>query len=295
MSIPERPTVLYIDDEEDNLLVFKSAFRRDFKVLTTTSHTEALEMIKQEEVPVIVTDQRMPVCTGVEFFQQIPSDINNVRIILTGFSDIEVIIKAINNCNIYRYLTKPWDQAEMKRTLDLAVEKYYLQKHNVQLLTDLQVANEQLEEKVRLRTSELQQEKEKSEHLLLNILPDEIAEELKQHGKVKPRRFDHVSILFLDFVEFTKIAERMPAETLIEELDHYFRTIDDIFSKHGVEKIKTIGDAYLAVSGLPVSAEEHALKMVGAAVEILEFIDTEKERRTAAGGTAFDARIGIHS
>jgi class 3 adenylate cyclase/ActR/RegA family two-component response regulator len=295
MNIPEKPTILYVDDEEDNLIVFKSAFRRDFNVLTTTSPTEALEIVAREEVPVVISDQRMPLCTGVELFRKMPENIGIVRIILTGFSDVEVIIKAINNCNIYRYLTKPWDQAELKHTLDHAVEKYYMQKSNAQLLFDLKEANEQLEEKVQLRTSELQQEKEKSERLLLNILPDEIAEELKQHGKVKPRRYDNVSIIFLDFVEFTRIAERMPPEALIEELDYYFQAIDTIFSKHGIEKIKTIGDAYLAVGGLPVPDAQHALHTVEGALEILDFINTEKEKRRVAGETAFDIRIGIHS
>ncbi len=291
MNIPEKPTVLYIDDEEDNLVVFRSAFRRDFNVLTTTSPTEALEFIRREEIPVIVSDQRMPVCTGVEFFQQIPQNFDNVRIILTGFSDVEVIIKAINTCNIYRYLTKPWDQDEMKSTLDLAVEKYFLQKSNTQLLLDLQAANEHLEEKVKVRTQELEEEKEKSERLLLNILPGEIAEELKQQGSVQPRRYDDVTVIFLDIVGFTRIAEQMPPEALIEELDYYFKAFDNIFQKHRVEKIKTIGDAYLAVSGLPIPDGNHAVNAIEAAREIMDFVNTEKGRRAAS----FDLRIGIHS
>ncbi|MBK7936468.1 MAG: response regulator [Lewinellaceae bacterium] len=295
MNIPEKPTVLYVDDEEDNLIVFKSAFRRDFNVLITASPAEALEIVQAEEVPVIISDQRMPNCTGVELFSKIPENSGIVRIILTGFSDVEVIIKAINSCSIYRYLTKPWDQAELKHTLDMAVEKYYLHQHNTQLVSDLQAANEHLEEKVKLRTRELEEEKEKSEHLLLNILPDEIAAELKKHGKVKPCRYDNVTVIFLDFVEFTKVAEKMPPEALIEELDYYFQAIDTIFSKHRVEKIKTIGDAYLAVCGLPRPDDNHALRVVDAAVEILGFIHAEKEKRMKAGETAFDVRIGIHS
>ena len=291
MNIPEKPTVLYIDDEEDNLVVFRSAFRRDFNVLTTTSPTEAIAFIKSQEIPVVVSDQRMPLCTGVELFQQIPKNFDNVRIILTGFSDVEIIIKAINNCNIYRYLTKPWDQDEMKSTLDLAVEKYYLQKSNSQLLLDLQAANEHLEEKVKIRTQELEDEKEKSERLLLNILPGEIAEELKQQGSVQPRRYDDVTVIFLDIVGFTKIAEQMPPEALIEELDFYFKAFDNIFQKHRVEKIKTIGDAYLAVSGLPIPDDNHAVNAIEAAREIMDFVNEEKDRRPAS----FDLRIGIHS
>lgn len=295
MNIPEKPTVLYVDDEEDNLVVFRSAFRRNYNVLTTTSPDEALEIITREEIPVIISDQRMPSCTGVQLFEKIPGNIDNVRIILTGFSDVEDIVRAINCCSIYRYLTKPWDQAELKHTIDMGVEKYFMHKHNSQLLSDLKAANEQLEEKVQLRTRELKEEKEKSERLLLNILPGEIADELKLRGKVQPRRYDDVSMIFLDIVEFTKIAERMQPEQLIEELDYYFQAIDTIFSKHDVEKIKTIGDAYLAVSGLPLADKRHAHRALEAAVEILDFIKKEKEKRASEGRMAFDVRIGIHS
>jgi len=295
MIKPDKPTVLYVDDEEDNLIVFRSAFRRDYNVLTTTSPDEALDIIQREEVPVVISDQRMPSCTGVQFLEKIPNHIENVRIILTGFSDVEDIVRAINYCSIYRYLTKPWDQTELKHTIDMGVEKYFMQKHNTQLLRDLQAANEQLEEKVQLRTRELNEEKEKSERLLLNILPGEIADELKRHGRVQPRRYDDVSIIFLDIVEFTKIAERVSPEQLIAELDYYFQAIDTIFSRHSVEKIKTIGDAYLAVAGMPTPDTDHALHAMQAAVDILGFIRNEKEKRMASGQMAFDVRIGIHS
>lgn len=176
--IPEKPTVLYIDDEEDNLVVFRSAFRREYNVLTTTSPDDALQLVKEQEVPVIITDQRMPQCTGVELLGKLPTDIDNVRMILTGFSDVEVIVEAINTCNLYRYITKPWDKSELKHTIDLGLEKYYLNKQNSRLLEELKEANEELEEKVKSRTEELELEKERANQLLLNVLPEVTAEEL---------------------------------------------------------------------------------------------------------------------
>ena len=112
---------------------------------------------------------------------------------------------------------------------------------------------------------------------------------------MQPRRYDDVSIIFLDIVEFTKIAERVSPEQLIAELDYYFQAIDTIFSRHSVEKIKTIGDAYLAVAGMPTPNTDHALHAMQAAVDILGFIRNEKEKRMASGQMAFDVRIGIHS
>ncbi|MEZ4948743.1 MAG: adenylate/guanylate cyclase domain-containing protein [Saprospiraceae bacterium] len=295
MRIPEKPTVLYIDDEPDNLVVFKSAFRRDYNVLTTTSPDEALEMLKGEEIPVVITDQRMPSCTGVELLEQIPTDLSNVRIILTGFSDVEVIIQAINKCGIYRYITKPWDREELKHTINLAFEKYYLKKNNLHLLDELKEANEALEEKVKLRTQELQIEKERANQLLLNILPEETAHELMRRGKVSPKVHSDVTILFIDIAGFTKLTEKMEPEDLIEELDYYYKVFDTIFSKHGVEKIKTIGDAYLAVAGINSQEENSAVCMIKAVQELMSFIEQEKSHRSRIGRPHFEVRVGIHS
>jgi class 3 adenylate cyclase len=159
----------------------------------------------------------------------------------------------------------------------------------------LEEQNTLLEMKVRERTRELAAEKEKSEGLLLNILPIEIADELKQNGRVIPRLHHQVSIVFLDIVRFTTIAESIPPEQLIEELDYYFREIDTIFMHHNVEKIKTIGDAYLAVSGLPMPDADHAEKALLAAKEIMAFVRQEKAQREPAGRLWFDIRVGIHS
>lgn len=295
MLQPEKPTILYIDDEEDNLLVFKSAFRRKYNVIVTTSASEALETVNTVEVPLIITDQRMPNKTGVELLKEIPKDNPISKIILTGFSDVEIIIEAINNCNIFRYITKPWDKGEFEHTISLALKHFYLNKNNIRLLEDLKISNEQLEKKVVLRTGELKAEKERAENLLLNILPIETAKELQDSGRVAPRRFDDVTILFTDIVDFTTIAEDLTADELIEELDYYFRKFDEIFEKYGVEKIKTSGDAYIAACGVPTIEKDHALRTVKAAVEALDFVLEEQEIREKAGRLPFKMRFGINS
>jgi class 3 adenylate cyclase len=151
-----------------------------------------------------------------------------------------------------------------------------------------------LEEKVELRTHELSEEKDRSESLLLNILPADVAEELKQKGESHARQFDHVSVLFTDFVNFTRISEKLTPKELIAEIHYCFTNFDKIIERNGMEKIKTIGDAYLAVCGLPNPDEQHAKKTVSAAKEILQFMNS---RRTAIGlqEGLKDIRIGIHS
>ncbi len=134
-------------------------------------------------------------------------------------------------------------------------------------------------------------EKKKSEDLLLNILPQEVAQELKENGKSDAKYYDEVSVLFTDFVNFTATSEKIGVQELLEELNVCFTEFDNIMGRHGLEKIKTIGDAYLAVSGLPTVNKDHAKNAIAASQEILKFI----EERKKISPNALDLRIGIHS
>ena len=149
-----------------------------------------------------------------------------------------------------------------------------------------------LEDKVAERTSELMLQKRRSDDLLLNILPAEVAEELKETGSASAKLFDNVTVLFTDFINFTKASERMPPQGLIDELDTCFKAFDEITTRYKIEKIKTIGDAYLAVGGLPSPDAAHAEHIVGAAIEIINFM---QERAARLGNQTFEIRIGIHT
>ena len=135
-------------------------------------------------------------------------------------------------------------------------------------------------------------EKQKSESLLHNILPEEVSAELKQRGATTAKEFDAVTVLFTDFVNFTSAGERMSPKELVEELHFCFKTFDQIIDQYEIEKIKTVGDAYLAVSGLPHANAQHAQNIVKAAKEIRDFM---KQRSAALGDKTFEVRIGIHS
>jgi two-component system, sensor histidine kinase and response regulator len=160
----EKYSILYIDDETANLNVFNTTFRRDYRVFTAGSAAEGVEILQSTPIDLIITDQRMPKTTGVDFLKWCKAAYPDViRIILTGFSDTEAIITAINECDIYRYLSKPWGVDEMKLTLGKALESYQLRKDNQKLITDLKEAKESLEQKVIERTSEVTQQKEELE------------------------------------------------------------------------------------------------------------------------------------
>jgi len=139
------------------------------------------------------------------------------------------------------------------------------------------------------------EERAKSEKLLLNILPEETAAELKETGKAVPRHYEKVSVLFTDFVGFTHVAEKMTPEELIGELDLCFMNFDRIIENHGLEKIKTIGDAYMCAGGIPVANDTNPFDAVAAAMEIREFMDRTREERKREGKEYWQCRIGIHT
>lgn len=140
----------------------------------------------------------------------------------------------------------------------------------------------------------VKKEKERSDKLLLNILPEETALELKDSGKVIPKKFDLVTVMFTDFRAFTKYSQYLTPELLVKSVDFHFSKFDEIMEKYGLEKIKTMGDAYMCAGGLPFPSHDHAEKMILAAFEIIEFIDHIKDGEVR-DISHFDIRIGIHT
>lgn len=138
-------------------------------------------------------------------------------------------------------------------------------------------------------------EKIKSDNLLLNILPLETAEELKVSGSVKAKYFEAVTVMFTDFHNFTQISEHMRPEELLKEINYYFSYFDTIISKYDIEKIKTIGDSYMCAAGLPNRNPKHALDVVCAAREIMDFVLQCKAEKIALNQPYLELRIGIHS
>ncbi len=153
------------------------------------------------------------------------------------------------------------------------------------------IANRRLEAK----NNEIEEERRKSENLLLNILPIETANELKSTGIATPKEYAKVTVLFADFSNFTKISEQLSAEELIRELNECFRAFDEITEQHGLEKIKTIGDGYMCAGGIPVANETNPTDAINAAIEMQQFMKKRFEDKTKAGVPYWNMRIGIHT
>ena len=138
-------------------------------------------------------------------------------------------------------------------------------------------------------------EREKSERLLLNILPADVARELKEHGRTRPQRYESASVLFTDFEGFTQIAAELSPEELIGELDRCFSYFDQVSERYGLEKLKTIGDSFMCAGGIPVTNRTHAVDCVLAALEIQAFMNRMKEIKAEQGLPYWELRLGIHS
>jgi len=174
-------------------------------------------------------------------------------------------------------------------------KKHILENQKEELEKEVAVRTAEIvlqKEEIEKQHDELKVEKKKSDDLLRNILPEEVAQELKDKGFSEAKLFDNVTVLFADFVGFTKVGEAMSPQNLVNELHICFKTFDEIISRHGIEKIKTIGDAYLAVSGLPAADARHAENIVSAAIEINHFMGN---RQREMGDKSFRVRIGVHS
>jgi len=173
-------------------------------------------------------------------------------------------------------------------------QKEEVEKQKEEVIVQKKEVEKQREE-ILNQKEEAEKQKRRSDELLLNILPFEVAEELKMKGESKAKNFDEATVLFTDFKDFTSISERMSAEELVAELHYCFSAFDKIILKHGLEKIKTIGDSYMAVAGVPDPSEESAVDAVRAGLAITKFISGYNESKKQQGKDTFEIRVGVHT
>jgi signal transduction histidine kinase len=226
----DAPTILYVDDDKENLRTFKRLFRKQYNVLLAESGEEGLQIIHlHSPIPLIISDQRMPEMTGIEFLEKtIKISPDSIRMIITGFTDVQALIDAINTGRVYRYITKPWDVQELYVTFKRAVESYDLKKKNNQLLIDLQRKNEDLERSYKT-LQETQEKLIQSEKLAsIGRLASRIAHELRNPIQVIRMGLD---VLNEDLREEQRCAmtlehldqEIIALNTIIQDLLEYAR------------------------------------------------------------------------
>lgn len=261
--------ILAVDDDP---LILKSLKRwllkRGYTVHLADGGSSALEVLHEHpEIQLVISDNDMPGMSGMDLLEEVRRRHPKVyRIMLTGTGDLRLVMRAINENEIYRFVEKPWDDEVLSSAVHLAFEALLLQ-------------------------AELDRERARSEQLLLNVLPKPIGERLKRNEAPIADTFPEVTILFSDLVGFTEMSARFVAADLVEMLNEIFSEFDALAQVHGVEKIKTIGDAYLAVAGIPVPRDDHAEAMAEMALDMLHVQQRFAERRRLP----LEMRIGMNS
>jgi len=198
--------------------------------------------------------------TGIEAAEEIKKIIDVPIIYITAYADAESIQKA-KLTEPFAYIVKPFDEKVLHTSIEITVHKHRIGK------------------KLRERTIELEEEKKKSDILIHNILPKQIVKELRDTGVIKPRDYKMVTLLFTDFQDFSTLSAKMKPNELVSELNGIFIHFDEIVDLCGLEKLKTIGDSYMAGGGFPEECPDHALKVVKAAIEMQDYI-TERNKNS---------------
>ena len=276
--------VLYVDDEEHNLISFKAAFRPYYHIHIANSAREGIRVLKEHPIDIVITDQRMPEMTGVQFLEAIIPDFpDTIRMILTGFSDVEAIIKAINSGRVYRYITKPWDENHLKMTIDAACTYYRLQEQNRKLLSDLQ---ETISEQERIMTLF---KKYVPEYVVNDALAaTEDRSMFEGEGRI-------LSVLFADIRNFSQITHRLDPRDVVALLNEYFTLMTECVKAHKGTVNKFIGDGIMALFGAPVSYIDNQDNAVACALEMRERLSGFNDRHAERIGMRFDIGIGINT
>jgi class 3 adenylate cyclase len=271
---PERYVVLVVDDFEANRRsVSRNLKLQGHAVVTAEDGRQALELLRERPFDMVLLDIIMPELDGYQVLEQIHADpqLRHIPVVvLSGVEEMDSIVRCIE-LGATDYLFKPCDPILLRARVSACLE------------------NKRLRDQEQAYLRQLQDEQARSERLLLNILPQPIAERLKQNQKPIAEYFDDVSVLFADIVDFTSLAARVPPAELIDLLNEIFSLFDDLAQQHGLEKIKTIGDAYMAVGGLPEPCANPADAVAAMALAMREAIARFSERR----GETYNIRIGI--
>ena len=280
----QKTKVLYVDDEENNLFSFRAALRFHYDIYTAVSAEQGMEILRHEQIPIIITDQRMPEITGVQFLEQvIPEFPDSIRMILTGFSDIEVIIQAINTGRVFRYITKPWDENELKMTIDNAISLYKLSQHNKQLLSALDT---------RLR------EQEKTLSLFRKYVPPTVIEKLLQstgENSLFDGELKEVAILFCDIRNFTEISSELKPREVVKILNEFYTIMSELVNRYNGYVIQYIGDEIMAVFGAPLSHPDNLSNSIFCALDMINCMKVLNDKFSAVTNRKIEIGIGINS
>jgi adenylate cyclase len=273
---PKEGTILVVDDQEENReLLCRRLSRLGYSVQLADSGQHALESIAANPADLILLDILMPGLDGIEVLHRLKADprTQHIPVIMLSSADqIDTVVRCIH-LGADDFLPKPFNATLLMARIQSSLSKKRLRDQETAFVQRLQA------------------EQDTSERLLLNILPKPVAERLKQGEKTIADSFPEATVLFSDFVDFTKLSTGIPPKVLVGRLNEIFSAFDHLCERHGLEKIKMIGDAYMAVGGVPTPCGGHAQ----AAADVALAMQKETARFTGDDGQTFRLRIGLNS
>ncbi len=276
--------ILYVDDEEQNLISFRAAYRRHHNIFTALSGAEGIDVLRHNNIHLIITDQRMPEMTGIQFLEKIvPEFPETIRMILTGFTDIEAIIDAINTGRVLRYITKPWDERELKITIDNALHIFQLQLNNKDLVSEL---------KQRVL------DQEKTLRLFQKYVPKSVVEKAlsaQEESAIFEGELREVSVMFCDLRNFTRMSSMLAPKEVVTLLNSFYSLMSESIKKYNGSVNQYVGDEIFAIFGAPLTYPEDHSNAVFCAMDMLLKLDELNKNFSEKINGKIEVGIGINT
>jgi adenylate cyclase len=269
-------SILVVDDNSSNRDVLARRLTREgHKVVTAADGAAALDLIARQDFDIILLDLIMPGMSGFEVLRRVKATERSRDIpviVISALDELDSVVRCIE-AGAEDYLTKPFNPILLRARVSASLEKKWLRDREKKFIADLE------------------HEKRRSDALLLNILPRKIVDRIRDGEKLIADRILEATILFCDLVGFTALSQELPAERLIDFLSNIFFAFDRLAAEQGVEKIKTIGDAYMVVAGIPEPQSDHAARIAMLGLRMIHAVDAI----ASANDLKVRARIGIHT
>jgi adenylate cyclase len=269
-------SILVVDDNTSNRdLLARRLTREGHKVVTVANGAAALDLVAQQDFDIILLDLIMPGMSGFEVLRRLKAAERTSHIpvvVISALDELDSVVRCIQ-AGAEDYLTKPFNRFLLRARIGASLEKKWLRDREKKFI------------------AELEQEKRRSESLLLNILPQKIVDRIRNGETVIADRILEATILFCDLVGFTTLSQELPADRVIDFLSKIFSAFDRLAAEQGVEKIKTIGDAYMVAAGIPEEQSDHAVRIATVGLRMIDVVDSIAKETDLK----LQARIGIHT
>jgi adenylate cyclase len=254
----------------------------EYKIYTATNGNDALEIMRNNDVRLVITDQRMPEMTGIQLLEKIgPEFPDSIRMILTGFSDIEVIIEAINSGRVFRYITKPWDENELRMTIE-----------NARQLFDLQTSNRTLMEELRLKV----EEQEQTLKLFVRYVPEQVVKRTLETSQdsLFEGELREVAVLFCDIRGFTSLSEVLTPKEVVSFLNEYYQMMTEVVKQYKGSVIQFVGDEIFSAFGALELHPDNEVNSVYCALKMMDILPQLNQKYQEKFKTEVQMGIGIN-